>query len=494
MRDSLFHLRRQANISIQVQIRQMLVSAILEGQLPGGEPLPSCRQMAKTLKVSRNTVVLAYQGLVDDGYLTSRERSGFYVSPEIQDDRPKSPALKPVSDTEDMAEPANAPDWEKIFRVRPSRQHNILKPADWKSYPYPFIYGQVDHTLFPIAAWRECSRQAQGTKAMESWTCDAHGEDDPLLIEQIRTRLLPRRGVMASNDEILITMGAQNALYMLTSLLIGDKSTIAIEDPGYPDMRNIFSLKTTRLKPIPVDGEGMVVDGRLSDVNMVYVTPSHQFPTTATMSMARRQQLLGMAVEKDFLIIEDDYEPEASYIREPTPALKSLDRNGRVIYVGSMSKTMFPGLRLGYMVGPSELIAEARAIRRLMYRHSPTNNQRTTALFMSLGHHDALVHRLHRAYRARWERLGDSLNRHLPDSATAPSIGGTSFWVCGPEGLDADRLAERARDEGLIIEPGRVHFISDKAPANYFRLGFSSISIEQIEPGIRLLAKLIHGR
>ncbi len=143
--------------------------------------------------------------------------------------------------------------------------------------------------------------------------------------------------------------------------------------------------------------------------DVVFVTPSHQFPTTVTMPLERRMELLKLASERDFIIIEDDYEFETNYVNEPCPALKSLDDEGRVIYVGSLSKTFFPGLRLGFLVGPEKLVEEARALRRLMVRHAPNNNQRTAALFLSLGHHDMLIRRLHRAYRARWEILGSAL-------------------------------------------------------------------------------------
>jgi len=489
MRDQLFHLRREAGSSIQAQIREMLVSAILSGQMPGGDPLPSSRKMAKILKVSRNTVVLAYQGLADDGYLISKERSGFYVDKNILDGR----VMAPQDAVEKSSQPTtpDGPDWEDRFRLHPSRQSRIERPLDWMSYPYPFIFGQVDHTLFPLNAWRDCNRQALGTKEMEAWTRDAYGADYPMLVEQIRTRLLPRRGIRADDDQILITMGAQNALYMLASLLVSETTTVAIEEPGYPDARNIFSLKTAHLKPIPVDDGGLPVDQRLDDCDLVYVTPSHQYPTTATMPLERRQALLTRAAEKDFLIIEDDYEPEASYVTEPTPALKSLDVNERVIYMGSLSKSLFPGLRIGYLVAPKAFITEARALRYLMMRHPPTNNQRTAALFLSQGHHDSLVHRLHRAYRARWEKMTEALSRHIPLSTKAPTIGGTSFWVKGPGGLDGERLGQAALEHGLIIEPGRINFHHQNAPSNYFRLGFSSIPTERIEPGIKLLADLI---
>ena len=490
MRDALFHVERNSHASIQSQIRKMLVSAILAGQLPSGEPLPSSRRMAKTLGVSRNTVILAYQALVDDGYMLSRERSGFFVNDAIRDGLP--PGMSAVSViAEDNGEPGSTIDWETRFRTHPGRQSNLNKPGEWQSYPYPFIYGQVDQGLFPIAAWRECSRQALGRKGMDTWTSDAFTLDDPMLIKQIRTRLLPRRGIMVAENNILVTLGAQNALYMLASLLMRPDTIVGIEEPGYPDVRNIVGLKTDQIRPIAVDGEGLPIDGALEGCSYLYTTPSHQFPTTVTMPFERRRQLLAEAEQRDRVIIEDDYEFETNYVSEPTPALKSLDKDDRVIYVGSLSKTLFPGLRLGYVVGAATLIDEMRALRRLMLRHPPNNNQRTTALFLALGHYDSLIHKLHKAYRARWECMGAALARHLPDMSEAPSFGGTSFWVRGPGDLDAEMLAEQALEEGVIIEPGGVCFARDPAPRNYFRLGFSSIPLERIEPGVEILGCLI---
>ena len=461
------------------------MSAILDGQVTRDEPIPSTRKMAKNLGVSRNTVVLAYQGLLDDGYLAARERSGYYVSEralETAVPRKASPKAKG---------PGAAIDWPSRLTMDPAAQANVTKPLDWQSYPYPFIYGQVDHNLFPLAEWRDCARQALGKKWLGNWTNDTWANDDPLLVEQIRRRILPRRGIMASDDEILVTLGAQNALYLITSLLVGPKTRVAMEEPGYPDMRNIFRLKTPHVGLIPVDDKGLTFPEAINAADVVYTTPSHQFPTTVTMPLERRMELLKRAGSHDFVIIEDDYEFETNYVNEPCPALKSLDDEGRVIYVGSLSKTLFPGLRLGFLVAPKPLVEEARALRRLMVRHAPNNNQRTAALFLSLGHHDTLIRRLHRAYRSRWEMMGEALQRHIPDAARAPSFGGTSFWVKGPDKLDSDALAGAAAAKGILIEPGRIDFGSPRAPSNFFRLAFSSIDEKKIEPGIRLLAETI---
>jgi GntR family transcriptional regulator / MocR family aminotransferase len=492
LRDWLIKIRRHDHSSLQTQIRESLVAAILDGQLERDEPVPSTRRMAKVLGVSRNTVVIAYQALLDDGYLVARERSGYYVSDKAMDGV-TSCQRSPPRATAALSDPGrrSGPVWESRFTVRPALMENISKPLDWQNYAYPFIYGQVDHDLFPIAEWRDCARQALGRRWLGTWTNDTWDHDDELLVEQIRRRLLPRRGIMAHEQEILITLGAQNALYLLARLLVQKGTPVAMEEPGFPDARNIFALREAQIEFMPIDDGGAVVSERLSRSAVVFATPSHQFPTTVTMPIERRLQLLDLASRRDLLIIEDDYEFETNYVGEPCPALKSLDEEGRVIYVGSLSKTLFPGLRLGFMVGPKALIEEARALRRLMIRHTPNNNQRTAALFLSLGHHDSLIRRLHRTYGARWAILGDALRRHLPGCATIPSFGGTSFWVKGPDGLDAEHLAHAARQRSVFIEPGRINYARPPLPCSEFRLGFSSIDESRIEDGIRHLAQVI---
>jgi len=489
MRDLLFHLQPTAPTSLQAQIREKIVTAIVDGQLPEGDRMPSSRQLAKDLNVSRNTVTLAYQSLVDDGFLSGRERSGYYVGHARLETA--KPTLRRAQPGAQSAPGAHAVDWQARFTMEPSAQVNVAKPDNWAKHPFPFIYGQVDANLFPIAEWRDCSRQAMGRRWMEDWASDHLASDDPMLVEQVRTRLLPRRGVMAAENEILITLGAQHAVFLLSNLLVTQQTVVGFENPGYTDARNIFSLATRRLKPIPVDKDGLIVDERLDGCHVVYATPSHQAPTTVTMTESRRLALLDKARDQDFVIIEDDYEFETNYVCAPLPALKSLDRDGRVIYVGSLSKTIFPGLRLGYLVGPPQLIEEARALRRLMIRHPPNNCQRTAALFLQLGHHDAMILKLRRAYGERWHVMGDAIEKHLPMLERNPSHGGSSVWLKGPEAFDADALAAAALAQGVVIEPGRAFFASDTPRRNFFRLGFSSIGASRIEDGIKVLSRVV---
>lgn len=497
----LFQLSAHSGMSLQAQIRQMLVSAILDEQLQAGVPIPSSRELADQLSVARNTVVLAYQQLVDEGYLIARERRGYFVNPDMLGGRVArtgSTEMVRVRDTlngaanpHDPLEARVRPLWEKRFHLRPSRQRNIVKPADWQRYEFPFLYGQFDPALFPTADWRECCMKALSVMEIRDWAPDMIARDDDSLIQQVRTRVLPRRGVWANADEIVLTNGAQQALYLLADLLMTPHTTVGIENPGYPDARNIFTMRTSRLVGLPVDDGGLPVGDALGRCDYVYVTPSHQCPSTTTMPLARREALLRMAEAKDFVLIEDDYESENNYSGTPNPALKSLDRSDRVIYIGSLSKSFAPGLRLGYIVAPAELVQEIRALRRLMVRHPSAFIQRSFALFLSLGHHDALLRRLAHAYSQRAEVLANALATHLPEASFVPVSGGASCWVSGPQGLDATRLARRAEAEGVLIEPGEVFFMDDAPPRNYFRLGFSSIRIDKIDAGIRRLAELV---
>ena len=482
MRDALYHLERSKPASLQAQIREVLIESIRLGQLAPGDPVPSTRAMAGRLSVSRNTVTLAYQALVAEGFLVSRERSGFYVDPAATD----GIAARP-----ETGEVGGGIDWGPRLAKQPGAQRNLVKPTDWQRYPYPFVYGQVDHEVFPIAEWRDCVRQAMGKRWIDAWTEDRFAEDDPLLVSEIARRILPLRGIAAQPDQILVTLGAQNALYLIAAMLVGEHTVAGIEDPGYPDMRNILGLRTGKVRPLPVGPDGLEWEGRLDRVDLLFTTPSHQFPTTVTMPTARREALLAEAHARDIIIIEDDYEFETNYSGTPHPALKSFDRDGRVLYVGSLSKSLMPGLRLGFIVADAALIAEMRALRRLMLRHPPGNNQRAAALFLANGHFDVLVRRIHRTYRDRWQAIRKALDHHLPGWASPPGFGGSAYWLTGPAGLDSRALAGRAQKEGVIIEPGDSFFAEPAAGARHLRLGFSSIPADRIEEGIARLSRLI---
>ncbi len=484
----LIKLDRSSTKSLQIQIREGIVTAALEKMLEVDKPLPSSRELAKELNVARNTVVLAYQHLVDEGFLDSHERKGFFINPQVYSDRIDQPKSN-------YSSLASTPAWcNRLLLKQPSLQRNIRKNKNWKDSPYPFIFGQLDFNLIPIHEWRECVHYSLNVGEMRQWATDQVDEDDPLLIEQIQKRVLPRRGIWTRPENIMITLGAQNALYIIASLLVGEETRVGIENPGYPDVRNIMGLKTDNLVPLDIDEEGVVVGEQLFQCDVVYVTPSHQVPSGVTMSQKRRQQLLEAAVKKDIVIIEDDFEAESNFKHEPQPALKSSSDSEQVIYVGSTSKTFAPGLRLGYMVAPEKVIQEARALRRLMFRHAPANNQRAAALFISLGHYDKMIGRLHGIYKERWQAMNYCIEKHLPSLKCVPNFGGSSFWLEGPEDLDVDEMASALEKQGVVLETGSVFFMGDAAPKNHFRLGYASIPVDKIEPGMLMIADYLYGR
>lgn len=486
--EHLIHIQFAPERSLQEQIREVLIDNIRQGKFDG-KPLPSCRKMAAMLRVSRNTVVLAYARLVDEGYLYSHERSGYFPTEQaLQLD------VKPVVPI-DHATPRSGLSsdfWRKRIKPDLDSQRNIEKPSNWQQFPYPFLFGQPDHTLFPLSHWRECGRLAQRNTVIKDWISDFVDHDDPMLVKQLQSNVLSKRGISAKPEEILITIGTQNSLYLLADLLADETTTLGIEEPGWPDVRNIFMRHQARLKTLPVDQQGLVIDDALSECDYLYTTPSHQIPTNVTMPMARRQQLLECAEREDFLIIEDDYDSEVNAISEPCPSLKSLDQKGRVIYVGSLSKTLSQGLRLGFMVADEALIREARKLRRLMYRHPPANNQRTCALFISLGHYDSYLRRLRNSYAQKWLAMRQAIETHLPDTITSSTLGGSAFWLRLPDGVAAQQLANQAREVGVLIEPGDVHFHDlARCPGNFIRLGYSGIDINKIGAGIKTLAQVL---
>ncbi len=476
--------RRFPRGTLQMRIRDMLAQAVHEGLLAPGAALPSSRALARSLGVSRMTVALALEHLCDVGLVVARPRSGHRVHPQALQHR--ALIAEPVAETA-TPPPRRAPGWGARLKMRPSSQRNIRKPADWQQQPYPFIYGQFDATLFPLAQWRECAHESIHVAAIRSWAPDHIDADHAPLIEQIHQRLLPARGIWARRDEILVTAGAQHGMFLLTQLLVGPRTVVGIEDPGYPDARNNLLLRSAALRPLPVDEQGLIVSGALRHCRYVYVTPSHQCPTTVTMSLERRQHLLAAAQRHDVIVIEDDHESELNFEHRPRAALKSLDTAGRVIYLGSLSKTLAHGLRLGYVVAPAELVAELRALRRLMLRHPPTNNEHTAALFIAHGYHERFVQRLNSAYRERAAALHQALARELPAFRARPAEGGSALWVGAPAGVDTRALAARALEHGVVVEPGDVFFAAARPPGSWLRLGYSSIPVERIAPGVRAL-------
>ena len=478
----LFELPAQPALPLQGRLRLAVVQAILDGRLGAGAALPSSRELAGLLGLSRNTVTSSYLQLMDEGFLEARPRSGVFVA---KDARPLSAAqAEPLAGA--SAQAGAAPKWgERVLRSLADRP-TLSKPERWRDYPYPFVYGNYDPQLFPTEDFRECCARSLARSQLPHWTPDFETDDVPDLIEQIRTRLLPKRGVFAHPSEIIVTVGAQHAYYLLADALFDERTRVGLEEPGHPHARNSFALRRPQWVEVAVDDDGLMVDA-LPALDYLFVTPSHQSPTTATLSLERRQQLLRKAELQDFVIIEDDYEAENLYEGTPMPALKSLDRCDRVIYVGSVSKSLSPALRLGYIVAPRALIRELRVIRHAMVRHPSAFLQHAYALFLSLGHHESHARRVNQAMQERLALAAQALRTHLPDFAFTLPQGGASIWVRAPGWVDASELSLVARSHGVLIEAGEVFFAKPPYPCPFFRLRLSSIAAAQIGAGIRAL-------
>lgn len=444
--------------------------------------MPSTRKLAETLGVSRLTVILVYQDLVSQGYIDPMPRSGFIVSQQVPH-RPK----QPIADTTR----SSAIDWDGWLPHKLEQRRRLTKPRDWRSYPYPFIYGQVDPTLFDHNAWRDCARRALGTRDFPELADDRLSQDDPVLVDYIRRNTLPRRGIRAEPDEVLITLGAQNALWIAATLLARPDRLGVMEDPGFPDFAETLRFAGMPVHFLPAEDDGLDPALIPNGTGLVFVTPSHNVPLGATMSREHRSELLRRASEQDFLIIEDDYETEMGFLEAPSPSLKSMDQAGRVIYVGSFSKSLFPGLRIGYMVAPAPFIREARELRALMLRHAPGHMQRVAGYFLALGHYDSHVVRLREVFRKRRATLVEALSHTSLTIAGAARHGGTSLWVAAPTEIDSADLARRAAAKGVLIEPGHAFFAEPKAHCAYFRLGYSSIGEDRIQRGIAVLKDLL---
>ncbi|MEM9129702.1 MAG: PLP-dependent aminotransferase family protein, partial [Pseudomonadota bacterium] len=463
-----FFLNPAAEGTLQAQIQQMIAEGILSGQFRKGEKLPSSRKLAQHLGVSRITVTLAYTELQANDYLEARDRSGYFVS----NDAPEPPHFRPPTTRHDTI------DWSRALGRRFTGGVTPQKPQDWAKYKYPFIYGQPDPSLFDHASWRHCALRSLGQKDFQALAADAYDQDDPKLIEFIARHTLPRRGILAQQGEILLTLGAQNALWLASQVLLTQRRTAAIEEPCYHALRDILTQSRCHLVPVGVDSNGLPPERIPEEADVIFTTPSHQSPTNATMPIERRRLLLQRAREIDAIVLEDDYEFEISFLRAPLPSLKSLDEDGRVIYVGSFSKSIFPGLRIGYLVGPQSFIHEARALRASVLRHPPGHMQRTAAYFLSLGHYDSMIRKIGRVYGQRRAVMEQALHDHGLGIEGSGAFGGSSIWMRAPENLDTSALDQRLRAKGVLIEPGRSFFGGDNPPQNFYRLAYSSISAE----------------
>ncbi|MDR7332976.1 PLP-dependent aminotransferase family protein [Roseateles asaccharophilus] len=455
-----------------------LREAIASGRLAPGLRLPSSRELAAQVGVSRNTAVAAYELLASEGWLESRGAGGSFVA-----ELPR--AAVEVSDRASVAPWADS---------RWLRGEGGSWPASLVSGPAPayhFKTGMPEVAGFPFDVLRRLHTRALQAAAREPARYpDAQGLR--ALREAIAGHVSSSRAVACTADDVVITAGAQQALDLIARVLVTPGHTVAaVENPGYPPQRAALQGAGARLAPAPVDDEGLVVAALPDDARIVCVTPSHQSPLGMAMSLPRRRELLNWAAVRQAVIVEDDYDGEFRFTSRPLDALKTLDRDGRVFYVGTLSKILLPALRLGYVVAPAWARDALVAAKHASGFGSPTLTQAVVADFIAEGHLLRHVRRLRGEYAERRRVLEQALKRHLGDKAQVyPAIAGLHLAVALP-GVDTDELTRRAWGAGVGVEPlSRYWWGKGRGPAGLV-LGYGSITAARIPEAVKRLAKVL---
>ena len=478
---------RQTPKALHKQIYDAYRIAIFEGHLRPGERIPSTRALALDLKVSRFPVLNAYSQLLAEGYLESRVGAGTVICATLPD---RFAARRPVKAMRQASGTAPVPVARRAAMLRG------VESFPWLQGLGAFGVGQVAFDAFPLKLWSNLvSRHCRNMKASSFHYGDKMGSE--ALRHAVASYLRTSRSVNCEAPQVLIVGGSQQALEISARVLLDPGSSVWVEDPGYRLARDAFALTDCNLVPVPVDNEGLsVVDGikRCSNAKAAIVTPSHQFPLGVTMSAQRRMELLNWAHKAGSWIIEDDYDSEYRYEGSPISSLQGLDANDRVIYIGTFSKVLFPSLRLGYIVVPSQLLDRFLIVRRAMDICSPSFYQDVLADFIEEGHFARHVRRMRTLYRQRRSALVDSLHKEFGSRIEVlGSEAGMHLTVAFSEKVNDLDVARRAARHGLWIWPLSVSYVGEPARSG-FVLGFGSTADVDIPKSVRKLKRLLSPR
>lgn len=484
------------------QLYDALRQRVLDGRLVSGTRLPATRDMAAALSISRNSVVRAYDQLYAEGFIESRVGDGTYVS-QLPTAKKLSTKLStgfstglPTALSTNRLDNARTQASEVIHSVgldRVKHNHLVQPPC---GPPRAFRVGVPAFDLFPFEVWAKLNG-AFWRKPDLAQLCYGDPAGDQRLRGLIAAYLRTARGLQCTTEQIVITSGAQQAISLCAQLLVEPGDGVAVENPGYRAAGHAFALAGGRLHGVPVDGDGIDCEvlNRLKDCRVTYVTPSHQYPLGVVMSLARRLELLAWAERTGGWIVEDDYDGEYRYTGAPLSPLAALDRNGRVLYVGTFGKVAFPALRLGYLVLPPGLVEAFTRRRAVDMRHSEVSTQAVMAEFMAAGHFQRHVRRMRRAALSRRNALLVGWPSELPGVGALPSVAAGLHLTVRVDSLAREQaLLAQARAVDVEINGLSGYWLADTGPPPDQRaglvLGFAAVPEAAIAQALARLRRV----
>ncbi|HEV8395962.1 MAG TPA: PLP-dependent aminotransferase family protein [Vicinamibacterales bacterium] len=459
------------------QIYEQWRAGILGGRFAPGDRMPSTRELAVALRVSRATVATAYDQLMAEGYLDTQHGSGTFVCRDLPDVPVRAAAEAPLARTR----AANS-------SIRVSAFASRLEPVQWRVPAAPRVINlSTDGPTFdqfPFAVWKRLVRRHLQVLGPSLFQYASDGAGHPALRETLAAYLSRSRAVRCAPEQILVANGSQQALDLCARVLVDPGDDVAVEDPGYGGARELFAAVGTRLRPVPVDGDGLVVSALPPSARLVYITPSHQFPLGVSMSLARRLELVEWARAHRAVIVEDDYDSEYRYSGAPLPALQGLSADAGVVYVGTFSNVMFPGLRLGYLVLPPDLVEPFHRAKWLADRHTAHLEQAALADFIREGHMERHIRRMRRVYKRRREAFLDAVSRAFGDRAT---VAGDASGMHLVVRFDAAGIAAHAARRSVHLVSTRRYY-AGHAPPHEFIVRFTGVSERAIREAVKRLA------
>ncbi len=473
----------RSHAALYRQVYDRLRRAILDGTLGVGSKLPSTRALASDLGVARNTVMGAYEQLLAEGYLEGRAGSGTYVSRALPEQLLQASPTPPRGRRSTKGTP------------QLSRRGLALASLPGLTDRAPdtacaFRHGLPAVDAFPFELWARLTARRWRARPSHLLTYDEPAGHRPLR-EALAGYLGTARGVRCSPDQVIIISGAQQAADLAARVLLDPGDTAWVEDPGYLGGRGALAGADVQLVPVPVDQEGIDVQvgiAKGSRARLAYVTPAHQYPLGVTMSIARRLALLDWAQRAGAWVLEDDYDSEYRYAGRPLAALQSIDTEGRVIYVGTFSKVLFPSLRLGYLVVPEELVETFVRAKAVTDRHSPTLVQAVVADFITEGHFTRHIRRMRTLYAERQQALLKAAAREWAGFIeVSPCDAGMQLVGWLPDGVDDRAFSRRAAAEGVIATPISPLSVTGLKRGGLL-LGYTAIGPRQIREGVKRLA------